>query len=193
MRASRFGALIVALAAVALLGDATSAGVPQAFGPRAATARTHYSGTVAFRIKVPSKSQQTQSGSRVRPHYISVSTLSVAVLTDGKNPVVANVSSAVAYVIVRPAAGTHTFTVTAYDRAGAQGNVLSIGTAAPVAVPAAGEVRVALTLEGFVARVVLALAQTNPTIGYPATIGLQVTAQDADGNTILGRRRPDPI
>ena len=187
MPASRLCALIVALAVVAGLFAETSAEVPPAFGPRPPVAGSHPSGTVAFRIKVPSKPSQAPAGyGRARPRYISVSTLSVAVLTDGKNPVVANVSYGFAQVVVHPPAGTHTFTVTAYDGRGAQGNVLSTGTTAPVVVPASGEVRVALTLEGVVARVVLALAQVNPTVGYPATIGLQVTAQDADGNTILG-------
>jgi hypothetical protein len=143
-------------------------------------------GTVAFRINVPSKTRRAIAGSpRVRPYYISVSTKSVSVSTDGKNSVVANVSYGVAQVIVHPAAGTHTFTVTAYDQVGGQGNVLSTGTTAPVLVPPVGLVKVALTLDGVVAKVVLALDQTEATIGSPATIDLEISTQDADGNTIL--------
>ncbi len=152
-------------------------------------------GAVAIRIKVPTLSVAA-AGQRLRigPRYVSVSTESFGVLTDGRNLVVGNVTPGMQYVTVhlRAVVGMHAFTVAAYDRPNAQGNVLSTGTTAPVAVRAVGTAYLSLALEGVVKSVALALDHNHPTIGWPATIVLEVTAKDSDGNVILGYAGGEP-
>jgi uncharacterized repeat protein (TIGR03803 family) len=122
----------------------------------------------------------------IRPQFISPSTKSVAILIDGNGLVVANVNPA-GYILVafRAPAGKHTFTVTAYDGIGGRGNQLSTGATPPIIVPPSGSVHVALTLGGIAARIVLSL-DAQVTVGYPATVNLSVTAEDADENIMLG-------
>src|SRR5262249_17025128 len=45
---------------------------------------------------------------------------------------------------------------------------------------------VRLTLDGIVSRIALAFQASPPPEGTPASIGISVMAQDADGNTIVG-------
>ena len=72
-----------------------------AFFPVAGSAGTPSTGTVAIRIKVPSRGA-ADAGTRLRmgPRYVSASTESFGVLTDGKNLVVGNVTAGLHYVNV---------------------------------------------------------------------------------------------
>jgi hypothetical protein len=181
---SRLVALAMTFIAYLCLSDPMSAG----------NAGTRY-GTVAFRIKVPGATVKAAIGMRRRPLYVSASTKSFSVLTDAKNPVVANVNPTTGYAVVyvQTSVGTHVFTVTAYDQLGAQGHILSTGTTAPVIVPPIGYAQVLLTLDGIVASVALTLAQAHPTVGSPAVINLDVQALDADGNTIFAGAFTQPF
>ncbi len=143
-------------------------------------------GSASFRIKVPA-APRPRATRGLRPLYLSPSTKSFAISTDGLAPVVTNVNPSTGYATVtirRLTVGTHRFTVTAYDRPGAAGTILSTGNSGPIDVPA-GYVYVSLTLSGVVAALALALDYPNPTLGSPAVINLNVTAKDADGNVIL--------
>jgi len=145
-------------------------------------------GTVSFAIKVPPAPTRSATAGRlgIRPKFISPSTGSVAILIDGNCLVIANVNPAGNIIVAfRAPVGKHTFTVTAYDGTGGRGNQLSTGATPPVIVPPTGSVHVALTLGGIVARIVLSL-DAQATVGYPATINLIVTAEDADKNIMLG-------
>lgn len=155
---------------------------------RSAAGGTHAYGTIVFRVKVPhAPAPAGVPGARhLRPQYLSLSTQSLALLMDGKNALVSDVDP-LGYVVLSLNApvGRHIFTVTAYDRRGARGNVLSTGTTAPVTIWANGRISVNLTLDGVVASVSLMVAQTHTTIGTPATMDLVVVARDPDGNTIV--------
>jgi hypothetical protein len=150
-----------------------------------ACASTPVNGTVSFRIKVPRPAAPSGAMGirRVRPQYISFSTKSFGIFTDGANPVVANLNAITfsATVSFKTTVGEHTFTVAAYDRPGGRGNVLSSGTTAPIFVQARGVATIYLTLDGVVSSVVLGLAQIQATVGSSALIDLSVQAQDAGG------------
>ena len=137
---------------------------------------------------------------KVMPDYISPTSQSVAILTDGLNRVVVNLTpsspncspdvahpnSYVCTAALNVPTGNHLFTVTAYDLVRAKGNVLSTDTAGPFFVKPTGITKIGMVLEGSVKNVVLALADGGPLVGVPAKIGLTVTVQDADANAIVG-------
>ncbi len=145
-------------------------------------------GSANLKIKVPAAPKPPPSARGIRPLYVSPSTKSFTISTDGGSPVIANVNPSTSYAIAtlrHIPVGTHSFTVTAYDRLGGTGTVLSTGNSGPVNVTA-GYTNVYLTLSGVVASVALVLDYPNPTLGSPAIINLDVIAKDPDGNVILG-------
>jgi YVTN family beta-propeller protein len=154
-------------------------------------------GNVTFTIGIKPK---TKTG-RITPKYVSLSTQSLKILTDGANPVVVNLTPSSpncspnraapgAYICtasLNVPAGNHVFTVTTYDLTDAEGNVLSTNTTGAVDVkPTGTTTTVSLVLEGVVRYVVLTLATTNPPVGKAAAIGLTPILEDADGNLIVG-------
>jgi sugar lactone lactonase YvrE len=152
-------------------------------------------GNVTFAIGIPPK---TKAG-RITPKYVSPSTQSLKILTDGTNPVVVKLTPdpsncppnpTVAGALICTAsfnvpAGNHVFTVTTYDLPGATGNVLSTNGTGTVYVKPTGTTTVSIVLEGAVHSVVLQLA-TNPAVGAAGAIGLTVSPEDADNNLIVG-------
>ncbi len=153
-------------------------------------------GTVSFSVGFTPK----QAPNRRAPDYVSPSTASMEISTDGGNPVIVDVSMYSPNCSPNPnepgsyictaqrtlPAGTYTFTVTAYDRSGAHGNVLSTNTTGPVYVKPVGRTTVSIVLEGVAAYVALSLEVSNPPSGTPRTIGLDAAVSDADGNLIVG-------
>lgn len=177
---------ILAVATV-LIVTATYMPASAARGPlqTPAVAPVRY-GSASFRIKVPA-APKLPAVRGIHPLYVSPSTKSFTISTDGSSPVIANVNPKTGYAIAtlhHIPVGTHSFEVTAYDRLGGTGTVLSAGNSGPVNVPP-GYVDVYLTLSGVVASVALVLDYPNPTLGSPAVINLNVIAKDPDGNVIL--------
>jgi hypothetical protein len=194
----RFGAVLMcSLGCVIAAGCSGGTGM-QTSPPiaRTLTLRSTQSsgGNVSFAIAI----KHTTAGQRRSPKYVSPSTLSMKVLTDGGNPVVVNLEAGapncaenggtlICTASFSVAAGTHVFTVTTYDQLNAGGNVLSTNTTGPVYVKPVGTTTVSVVLEGVVAYIALALATNNPAAaGAPATIGLQAVARDVDRNIIVG-------
>jgi hypothetical protein len=194
-------ALAFGLCAAFLSGCGSGAGggsaLPQSAGRAAVaqaakTAAGNVKFSVAFRPKVPA--------GRIAPQYVSPSTQSLQILTDGAAPVVVNLTPSSPNCLPDPAAvgtyicsaslnvapGNHIFTVTAYDLTGAKGNILSANSTGKVNVTPSGTTAVPLVLEGSVYYVILALGTVNPPIGTPATIALTATLEDADQNLIVG-------
>jgi hypothetical protein len=91
-------------------------------------------GNVTFAIGIHPKI----NAGRITPKYVSPSTRSLQILTDGANPAVVNLTLSLpncppnptvpgAYICtasLNVPAGNHVFTVTTYDLTGAEGNVL---------------------------------------------------------------------
>jgi hypothetical protein len=181
MNAFRMIALAALLAACFMHGPVAAQGP---FGAGAQSSVRY--GSARFKIKVPPARKSSSARRGFRPLYVSPSTKSFAISAAGLPTVVANVnpSTGEATVTVRVPVGAYTFVVTAYDRPGATGNVLSTGSTGPVDV-GPGYITVYLTLSGVVASLALALDYPHPTIGSPATTDLEAIAKDADGNVIL--------
>jgi sugar lactone lactonase YvrE len=154
-------------------------------------------GNVRFAIAVKAKPK----AGVITPKYVSPSTASLQVLTDGANPVsvdltqnspqcVSEVAATGTYtctVSLKVPAGNHDFTVTTYDLAGAKGNVLSTNSTGTVVVkPSGNYTTISIVLEGVVHYVILGLATPNPPVGKPATIGLTALLEDAGRNIIVG-------
>jgi virginiamycin B lyase len=198
------GVLAIGLCAVMVAGCSsggasigTSPMRPQSQSPVfAAHSEKAANGNVTFTIGIKPK----QKTGRIMPKYVSPSTQSLKILTDGANPVIVNLAPSSpncspdptvpgAYICTASLsvpAGNHVFTVTAYDSPGAQGNVLSTNTTGTVYVKPTGTTTVSIVLEGVVRYVVLTLATTNPAVGIAAAIGLTPTLEDADQNLIVG-------
>jgi len=192
-----------ALAAVVLLygcggggGGGGSSNVPP---PVVTPAPPPAAAAVNFTILVP----RATTAFRRRPAYVSTLTQSVRLTVNGGTPVVANVNSGSpnctdgasgrsCTVHAQATAGQATVVVQLYGQPDAQGPVLSQGTTSAALVAGANNA-VSLTLNGVVARIVLALGTASPPQGTPATIPLTVTAYDAAGAAIVGDPFASPI
>jgi YVTN family beta-propeller protein len=155
-------------------------------------------GNVTFAIRIKPKPKTGPN----TPTYVSPSTQSLKILTDGANPVVVNLTpwswpncptnsatpGYICTVSVNVSEGNHVFTVTTYDLTSAKGNVLSTNTTGTVDVKPTGTT-VSLVLEGAVHYVILVLVTSNPSIGSPVAIGLTAILEDADQNLIVGSAR----
>jgi YVTN family beta-propeller protein len=154
-------------------------------------------GNVSFAIAFRPKPKVTAR--RLAPQYVSASTQSLQILTDG-NSVVVNLSRSSPNCSPNPATpgayictaslnvptGNHIFTVTAFDLTDAKGKVLSTNSTGTVDVKTTGRTTVAMVLQGAVDYVILLLATANPPVGKAATIGLTAILEDADQNLIVG-------
>jgi DNA-binding beta-propeller fold protein YncE len=162
---------------------------------RTGTAALPASGNVSFVIAIKPKPP-----ARITPKYVSLSTRSLRILTDGATPVVINLAPLSPNCKPNPArpgtyfctaklkvpAGEHVFTLTAYDADSAAGNVLSTNATGPTEVLPVGVTTISVVLEGVVRHVILLLATTNPPVGRAAAIGLTAILEDADQNLIVG-------
>ncbi len=155
-------------------------------------------GNVSFAIAFTPKAKAITG--KIAPRYVSPSTESLRILTDGGSPVVINLSGSSPNCSPNPKvpgsfictaklsvpAGTHVFFVTAYDGQNGSGNVLSQNSSGPVDVKPTTPTTVAIVLEGVVRNVILTLATTNPPLGKAAAIPLTAVLEDADHNLIVG-------
>ena len=155
--------------------------------------------SVDFTILVPLATSSFRRG----PAYVSTLTQSVRLTVNGGTPVVANLTSGSpnctdgaqgrsCTVHAQAAAGSATIVVQLYGQPNGQGPVLSQGTTSAT-LTAGSSNAISLTLNGVVARIVLALGTAAPPQGTPATIPLTVTAYDAAGAAIVGDPFASPI
>jgi hypothetical protein len=164
-----------------------------AAGDRAPAAITEAAkGNVTIAIGITPKKKKSN------PLYVSPSTQSLKILTDGANPVIVDLTpsspnckpdasapgSYICTATLNVPSGNHVFTLDTYDETGAKGNLLSTNTTGTVYVKPVGTTTISVTLEGVVQYAVLALA--NPTPTGAAKIGLTVLLEDADKNLIVG-------
>jgi YVTN family beta-propeller protein len=161
-----------------------------------AASLTPADGNVSFVIRVV----PDRKAGRLKPAYVSPSTASLQILTDGTHPVIVNLTPSApncvpnaavpgSYICigrVAAAAGSHVFTVTTYDGYDGEGNVLSTNSTGIIVVKTAGLITIPIVLEGVVQFVLLRLATTNPAIGTGTTIDLTPVLEDADYNLIVG-------
>ncbi len=142
---------------------------------------------VHFTIALPAR---TGAAARRDPRYVSASTKSATVMVTPAGGVraapvlIACTSTACSGQVPAPV-GTDTFAVSLYDAPNATGKLLSTGSAVQTVVLDAANV-VSVTFDGVVAGLRLGLSQASTTRCFATTIGVAVSALDADGNTIVG-------
>src|SRR5581483_4871251 len=142
---------------------------------------------VQFTIALPAR---TAAAARRDPRYVSASTKSAAVTVTPAGgvraaPVVIACSSTACSGQVPAQVGSDTFAVSLYDAPNATGHLLSTGSAVQTIVLDAANV-VSVTFDGVVAGLRVGLSQTSTTRCFATTLGVAVSALDADGNTIVG-------
>lgn len=149
------------------------------------------SSSAVFDISIPAK-----SGKAVAPHYVSPSTQSLTISVNGATApaITQNVTptssgcatssgSITCSVSVTAPLGNDTFAVTLYSGTNATGSKLATGSVS--AVIGNAPTSVAITLDGVVDSVAIALANPMPPAGSAVTIPVAVTAKDASGATII--------
>ena len=163
------------------------------YGPPSLPMRQSEGVSTAFTILIPRPDRRSSLG---KSHFVSPSTKSISIRINGRTAVIANltpssrgcsrVPAGVSCTVSSdPRPGTDTFRVTAFDGLNATGNELSTARVT-YKIVAGHSNTVSMTLDGIVARIVLALQAPPPPERRSAAIGLSVMAQDADGNTIVG-------
>jgi hypothetical protein len=146
-------------------------------------------------ITVPS-APKIAAALRRGPAYVSTNTQSASISIDGAAPIVVNLTPSSPNCQTGPTGltctvsliapiGPDTFVETLYAGTNATGAVLSQGQTSATIVAGKANV-VALTLDGVIASLVLAIANATPAIGSPAQIGLTVNFVDASGASIIG-------
>ena len=189
---------IIASVITACSGSGNSPGTPAAPPGTSLRAQATTTGTVALTIGVrPSTKVVTSSLGKL---YISPSSKSLVVLTDGTNPFVVNLTPDSPACSPNPnlpggfickasfsvPSGDHVFTLTLYDQTGGTGNILSTNTTGIVTVAPNANTNIGVTLQGVVTFAALSLTLASPPAGTAANIGLNVSLYDADHNLIIG-------
>jgi hypothetical protein len=163
----------------------TSAGTAASSDSKAARRRT---ASLELRVKIPRRGK--------RAKYISRSTQSIAVTegtvslgvfntaTQSQGCSTASGATFCTFRIGLIPGPVETLVFTTYDQPNGQGSLLSTGSVTQQIKK--GLNLIAVTLEGVVSKVQLALQSDAPPAGTPATSSLTVMASDADGNIIVG-------
>ncbi len=179
---------IAFLAGCGSRGGSGTAQVPQATSPLDPTQTLtrqslteHAAGNVTFAVELTLLRSQVAGNVR-QPEYISPSTESLTVLTDGANPVIVNLVSSSPNCSPNPnapgsyictaslsvASGNHTFTLSAYDQTNGTGKLLSTNKTGTIYVKPTGITTVSVVLKGVVQYVALALNTSMPPVGTVA-------------------------
>jgi pimeloyl-ACP methyl ester carboxylesterase len=181
-------------AAVSLAACGAGGSAPITTSPTVGTT-AGASASATFSIQIPAKAVTSQG--RRRTQYVSASTQSIAISTNGAAPAVANLTptspgcvaatapAALTCTLAAPAViGADTFTLTLYDSVGATGNILSVATVHQT-IGGGHSNSIHVTLNPVVSALQLTIATPKPPVGTAATIALNVSAFDADGNIII--------
>ena len=169
------GAMIALLAAGCSGGGGSSpatSAIPQQ-QPNKGTA------SVTFTMKWNSTTQAVQRS----PRYVPATARSVSVNVNGGTPQYLNAPAST--IVIDAPVGTDTFAFATYDDQNGQGNVLSRASVTKAIVLGSANT-VTAVLNGVVTSLTIALSNPSPNAGVPATVNVNASAKDADGNTIVG-------
>ena len=179
-RASRLGQRLLGAALIAVLaagcsggGGGTSATPPTAAQQNKGTA------SVTFTMHWGTGTSTIARN----PRYAPATARSVSVSVNGGTPQYLNAPAST--IVIDAPVGTDTFVFQTYDEQNGQGNVLSRASVTQTIVLGAQNT-VSAVLNGVVASVSISLSNPAPNAGVPATVGVTVSARDADGNVISG-------
>jgi streptogramin lyase len=118
-----------------------------------------------------------------KPAFVPATARSVSVSVNGGTAQFLNAPGTT--IVIDAAPGTDTFAFATFDEQNGQGNVLSRASVTKTIVAGSAN-SVTATLNGVVASVTIALSNPAPNAGVPATVNVNVTALDADGDVIVG-------
>jgi streptogramin lyase len=117
------------------------------------------------------------------PKYVPATARSLSVSVNGGPPQFLN--APLTTIVIDAPVGTDTFAFATFDDQNGQGNVLSRASVSKTIVSGTANT-VTAVLNGVVASVAISLSNSSPNAGVPATVNVNVSARDADGNTIVG-------
>ena len=169
------GAMIALLAAGCSGGGGSSPATP------ATTQQQPNKGTASVTFTM--KWNDTTQAVRRSPRYVPATARSVSVSVNGGTPQYLNAPAST--IVIDAPVGTDTFAFATYDDQNGQGNVLSRASVTKAIVLGAANT-VTAVLNGVVTSLTIALSNPAPNAGVPATVNVNASAKDADGNTIVG-------
>jgi virginiamycin B lyase len=117
------------------------------------------------------------------PRYVPATARSVSVTVNNGTPQFLNAPAST--IVIDAPVGTDTFAFATYDAQNGQGNVLSRASVTKNIVLAAANT-VTAVLNGVITSLSISLSNPAPNAGVPATVNVNVSGRDADGNTIVG-------
>ena len=178
--------LCAGVLALTACGGGGGSSLPPMSAPAGAPSAPPASGPASVDISIAVPSATSASAKTRAPRYVSAATKSAVVSYPGGRQTAECTTTCALVLSVNP--GMVPFDVALYDAPGGTGHVLSSGsTTASIVAGQPNTLKVAFA--GVVAHVTVSLANTTVTAGTPATIAVNVSAQDAAGYTIVG---PDP-
>jgi virginiamycin B lyase len=120
---------------------------------------------------------------RRNPRYVPATARSVSVTVNGGTPQYLNAPAST--IVIDAPVGTDTFDFATYDDQNGQGNVLSRASVTQ-SIVLGGANTVTAVLNGVIVSLRITLSNPAPNAGVPATVNVNVSGRDADGNTIVG-------
>jgi virginiamycin B lyase len=169
-----------ALLALALVAGCSGSGSGLPASPAQSQSGSHKSAKVTFTMHWNSS---TTSSAKVHRAYVPSTALSVSIAVNGGTPQYLN--APLTSITIDAPVGTDLFTFQTYDQPSGEGYVLSQANVTQAIIDGDANV-VSAVLDGVIASLALSLSNASPNAGAPATVAIQATAEDADGNTIIG-------
>jgi streptogramin lyase len=144
---------------------------------RAIALHTHKSVRVALHIHWKAKHRVK------RAHYLPATARSISFTVNGSRTQYANFP--VSTIYIDAPVGNDSFFIAAWDEKNGLGNILAAANVSKQIVVGQNNV-VSATLNGVISSFAIALSNPSPNAGVPATVSVNVSAFDADGNVIVG-------
>jgi streptogramin lyase len=166
--------LIGALAAGCSGGGSSGSAVPRPGAAKTVMASVTF--TMNWTAPVPASVKRN-------PRYVPATARSVSVTVNNGTPQFLNAPAST--IVIDAPVGTDTFSFATYDAQNGQGNVLSRASVTKNIVLAAANT-VTAVLNGVITSLSISLSNPAPNAGVPATVNVNVSGRDADGNTIVG-------
>ena len=123
------------------------------------------------------------SSSTRKPQYVPATARSISIAVNGGTPQYLN--APLTTVVVDAPVGTDTFAFSTYDVQNGSGSVLSRASVTKAIISGVANT-VTAVLNGVISTLTVTLSNAAPNAGAPATVNVNVAAQDADGNVIVG-------
>jgi streptogramin lyase len=181
-RTSHIAGRLAVAVTIALLaaGCGGSGGGSSAVPPVAQVQPGKEMASVTFTMKWNSTTQSA----RRSPRYVPATARSISITVNSSGPSQC-LNAPLSTIVIDAPVGPDTFTFATYDTSNCQGNVLSRATVTKTILAGAANT-VTAVLDGVVVSLAISLSNPAPNAGVPATVNVNISARDADGNTIVG-------